>query len=326
MIFESKRKVVIFLFYEFVKFVIYSGVIVLISKYILVRTLRNLAENLNLKPKMVGDIAGYATSVPELLTISASSIRGLTSASIYNILSSNIINLVQYIGSILLNKNRKAFENKAIKIDIILVLLTIAIPLLLMWLNIELNIKIVPIFVLLYILFIYINSNVHKLYLSLQDRELEKKIQKEGEREAGNTRKTLLYVVILIVTGILLFVVGDLLGETLENLASLFNVSETIIGVLLGFATSIPELITFFEAQKHYKNQNSDDILGVVEATNNLLTSNILNLFVIQTIGILIYVIVNWLWIGKIWEIKKWHGDLIIEYSYKEMARDCYFF
>lgn len=283
----------IFLFYEFVKFVIYTGVIVLISKYILVRTLRNLAENLNLKPKMVGDIAGYATSVPELLTISASSIRGLTSASIYNILSSNIINLVQYIGSILLNKNRKAFENKAIKIDIILVLLTIAIPLLLMWLNIELNIKIVPIFVLLYILFIYINSNVHKLYLSLQDRELEKKIQKEGEREAGNTRKTLLYVVILIVTGILLFVVGDLLGETLENLASLFNVSETIIGVLLGFATSIPELITFFEAQKHYKNQNSDDILGVVEATNNLLTSNILNLFVIQTIGILIYVIVN---------------------------------
>ena len=75
----------IFLFYEFVKFVIYSGVIVLISKYILVRTLRNLAENLNLKPKTVGDIAGYATSVPELLTISASSIRGLTSASIYNI-------------------------------------------------------------------------------------------------------------------------------------------------------------------------------------------------------------------------------------------------
>lgn len=314
------------MFYEFVKFVIYTGVIVLISKYILVRTLRNLAENLNLKPKMVGDIAGYATSVPELLTISASSIRGLTSASIYNILSSNIINLVQYIGSILLNKNRKAFENKAIKIDIILVLLTIAIPLLLMWLNIELNIKIVPIFVLLYILFIYINSNVHKLYLSLQDRELEKKIQKEGEKEAGNTRKTLLYVVILIVTGILLFVVGDLLGETLENLASLFNVSETIIGILLGFATSIPELITFFEAQKHYKNQSSDDILGVVEATNNLLTSNILNLFVIQTIGILIYIIVNWLWIGKIWEIKKWHGDLIIEYSYKEMARDCYFF
>ena len=280
------------MFYEFVKFIIYSGLIVLISKYILVRTLRNLAENLKLKPKTVGDIAGYATSVPELLTISASSLRGLTGASMYNILSSNVINLIQYLGSIILNKNRKAFENKAIKIDIIMVLLTIAIPLLLMWLDVELNIKIVPIFVLLYILFIYINSNTHKLYLSKQDKELEKKIENEEIQEGGNTRKTLLYVAILIITGILLFVVGDLLGETLENLANLFNVSQTIIGILLGFTTSIPELITFFEAQKHYKNQKQeDDILGVVEATNNLLTSNILNLFVIQTIGILIYMI-----------------------------------
>ena len=150
----------------------------------------------------------------------------------------------------------------------------------------------VPIFVLLYILFIYINSNTHKLYLSKQDKELEKKIENEEIQEGGNTRKTLLYVAILIITGILLFVVGDLLGETLENLANLFNVSQTIIGILLGFTTSIPELITFFEAQKHYKNQKQeDDILGVVEATNNLLTSNILNLFVIQTIGILIYMI-----------------------------------
>ena len=55
----------------------------------------------------------------------------------------------------------------------------------------------------------------------------------------------------------------------------------------LGFITSIPELMTFFESQKHYKKED-DDMLGVVEATNNLLTSNILNLFAIQTIGILI--------------------------------------
>ena len=41
------------------------------------------------------------------------------------------------------------------------------------------------------------------------------------------------------------------------------------------------------ESQKHYKKED-DDMLGVVEATNNLLTSNILNLFAIQTIGILI--------------------------------------
>ena len=79
---------------EFIKFIIYSGLIVLISKNILVSTLRKLAENLNLKPKTVGDIAGYATSMPELLTIGASSFNGLVSASVVNVLSSNIIKLM----------------------------------------------------------------------------------------------------------------------------------------------------------------------------------------------------------------------------------------
>jgi len=66
------------LFIEIIKFLFYSGLIVLVSKYILVGTLRKLAENLNLKARTVGDVAGVATSVPELLTIVTSSIRGLT--------------------------------------------------------------------------------------------------------------------------------------------------------------------------------------------------------------------------------------------------------
>ena len=45
--------------------------------------------------------------------------------------------------------------------------------------------------------------------------------------------------------------------------------------------------MTFFESQKHHKKEK-DSMLGVVEATNNLLTSNMSNLFVIQTIGIII--------------------------------------
>lgn len=63
---------------EITEFIIYSGVIVLISKYILVKTLRKLAENLNLKSKTVGNIAGYATSMPELLTVCVSSINRIS--------------------------------------------------------------------------------------------------------------------------------------------------------------------------------------------------------------------------------------------------------
>lgn len=280
------------MFFEIVRFVLYAGLIVLIAKYILVVTLRKLAENLNLKPKTVGDIAGYATSVPELLTISISSMNGLISTSIFNIVSSNIINFIQYMASILFHKNRKAFENKAIKIDLIMVIITIMIPIFLVWKKIEIQIGIVPIFLLLYALSQFINHNVHKLYLQKEDIQLMKKIEEEGKNEKGNTRKTVIYIFTLIVTGILLYVIGELLGETLDELCNQFKISQTIIGILLGFITSIPELITFFEAQKHYKAQKEDEVLGVVEATNNLLTSNVLNLFIIQSIGILIYYLI----------------------------------
>ena len=280
------------MFVEIIKFIFYSSLIVLISKYILVTTLRKLAESLNLKAKTVGDIAGYATSVPELLTITTSSLRGLTGASIYNILSSNVINLIQYLGAIILNKNTEKLRNRAIKVDLVLVIITIIIPIILLKFDVELKLWIVPIFVILYALFIFLNNNVHKLYLQKEDEEIEAEIEQEKRWEKGNKAKTVKYFIYLFLTGILLFIIGELLGNTLENLCNLFNVSELIIGILLGFMTSLPELITFIEAQRHHK-KSDDDMLGVVEATNNLLTSNILNLFAIQTIGILIIIIIK---------------------------------
>ena len=273
---------------EIIQFIIYAGLIVLISKNILVKTLRNLAENLNLKPKVVGDIAGVATSVPELLTISISSFNGLINASIYNVLSSNIINLIQYLGAIFLNKNQKILKNKAIIVDIILVLITILIPLGLVCFNSNFNIMMIPIFILLYLGMKKINSNAHKLYLKDEDKKIKEMENEIQINEKNNGRKAIKNVVILVITGILLFFIGNLLGDTLESLCNKFNVPELLIGIVLGFATSLPELITFFEAQKHHKNMDNN-IYGVIESTNNLLMSNVLNLFIIQSIGISIF-------------------------------------
>ena len=290
---------------EIVQFVVYSGLIVLISKYILVRALRSLAEKLNLKPKTVGDIAGVATSVPELLTIGVASIKGLLGASIYNVLSSNIINLIQYAGAIALNKNQKALKNKAIKADIILVIITIILPLLFSSIKSEFQLAMVPLLIFLYIGCKKINNDTHKLYLNEEEINKENtKISTEADTEENinfgkninikkganlvNKPKILKDIVILIITGVLLFFIGDLLGDTLDTLCRMFNVPEVVIGIVLGFVTSIPELITFFEAQRHHKN-SQNDMLGVIEATNNLLMSNMMNLFVIQSIGIILF-------------------------------------
>lgn len=282
------------LLWEIVQFVFYSGLIVLISKYILVKALRSIAKNLSLKPKTVGDIAGVATSVPELLTIGAASINGLVGASIYNVLSSNIINLIQYAGAIALNKNQKALKNRAIKADIILVVITIILPLLFSSIKSEFQLAMVPVLIILYLGCKKINNDAHKLYLDEEEENVE---QDTNTRKSENVKlrknsskkwQILKDIVILIVTGVLLFVIGDLLGDTLDILCRRFNVPEVVIGIVLGFVTSIPELITFFEAQRHHKD-SQNDMLGVIEATNNLLMSNMMNLFVIQSIGIILF-------------------------------------
>ena len=81
-----------------------------------------------------------------------------------------------------------------------------------------------------------------------------------------------------------MFLIGNILSNSLEILCNKFNVSQFIIGVLLGIVTSVPEFITFFEAQRNYKEKEE----GVIEATNNLLSSNMINLFIIQSIVIFI--------------------------------------
>ena len=276
--------------FEFLKFIIYSGLIVLISKFVLVTTLRKLAESMQLKSKTVGNIAGIATSIPELLTVTISSANGLFSATIFNVLSSNIINFIQYIFAILSNKNTKSIKNKAIIIDILLVITTIIIPSLIVILKIDINILSIPIFLILYILFIVINNKSHKKYLKKEDEEIEKNLNYIEKKK--NRKEIMIYIAIILIVGLLLYIIGEMLGKVLENLSNVFNISQMIIGILLGFITSIPELITFFESQKHHKNKEND-ILGVIEATNNLLSSNTLNLFIIQSIGVLIYMLMS---------------------------------
>lgn len=286
------------LFWELIKFIVLSLGIVAISKYLLVPVLRRISQLLNLGPKASGNITGFATSVPELLTVVFSASAGLMSTSIYNILSSNVINFIQYIFSIYLNRNQKFLNNIAIRIDLILVATTIAIPAGLQIFNISLNPSIVILFIVLLALFYYINYNVHKLYLEKEDKEILEEIieeEKEELRFKKSSNKTIiLYWIYLLLIVIGLYIVGKWLSTVLTDLSNIFRFPEIVLGILLGAITSIPELITFIESQRKEKVKASEeaDKLGVIEATNNLLTSNILNLFAIQSIGILIY----WIW------------------------------
>ena len=273
---------------EIGKFFLYAIFIVIVSKVILVKSLRKLAENLQLKSRVIGNIAGVATSIPELLTVTVSSFRGLTETSLYNIISSNVINFIQYSISLIVNKNYHLIRNKGILIQIFLVILTIIFPIILLKVENVFHIMIVFILIVIYLIFYWISKKIHEKYLNYEEIKMEK-VKKE---EIGNhkNKQSYIYIGYILIAGILLYFIGDALGNVLENLAEHFRIAEWILGSLLGMITSIPELVTFFEAQKHYIKNKDEVLLGVIEATNNLLTSNMLNLFIIQAIGICIYI------------------------------------
>ena len=141
------------LFFEIVKLIVELLIIILVSKNLLVPIIRKLGEKLKLKPHTIGNIAGIATSIPEFLTVTFSAVNGMLDTGIFNILSSNISNTIQYTISILLNKNVNLLKNRVIKINMILVLLTIIIPIIVWKLQIMDNIIIVPIFIILFYIF-----------------------------------------------------------------------------------------------------------------------------------------------------------------------------
>lgn len=270
---------------EFFKLLIQVLLIVLVSKYLLISLLRALSKTLSLNAKITGNITGIATSIPELLTVSFSALSGLANASAFNILSSNIINTLQYFTSITLNKNVRILKKKNILIDLILVGITIIIPIIIILLGKENDIWIAPVFILLFFVFSKISKINHKNH-----SENVKGTKSENKENRKNKKIVMvtLQIVGLLAVGLLLFIIGNMLSSTLENLCNIFGISQGLIGVILGFMTSMPELITFFESQKHHKKTKNEEA-GVVEATSNLLTSNMMNLFIIQTIGIAIY-------------------------------------
>ncbi len=274
-----------------VEFIIYSILIVFVTKNFLIKVIRQLASALDLESKTVGDISGVATSMPEIISVFFTSLQGMFATGIYNILSSNVINFIQYTISIFKNKNQQLLQNDALKADIIMVIITILIPSLIIILNIEMNIAFVPIFIMLFILFYMINRNTHKLYLPQIKTEEMKEIEKQKKWIKGKKKIIIKDIIYLIIIGIILFSIGELLGNVVRRLSAIFYIPESIIGITLGIITSLPELITFIESQRTSGTENNK-VSGVIEATNNLLTSNIINLFVVLTIGIVVTVLI----------------------------------
>lgn len=275
---------------EFIRFFSLTVFIVIISKYFLANYIRKLAYTADLNSTTIGQISGIATSVPELLSVIFASSIGMIDTSFFNIFSSNVINVFLFIFSTLMAKNFVFLKNKIFIFDYIIIAFTTTLPLILIFTKIYTYSIIVPAFFILFLLFLRIKQVVYNNALATEETTFEKRVKLSLNKKR---KRILWYSFVLLISCILLFFLGNSLSKSLETLFLKFNIPEILLGFLLGVFTSIPELITFLSAQKHYKLTNEKRLHGVVESLNNLTMSNIMNLFFIQAIGILIYIISN---------------------------------
>ncbi|MBE9535417.1 MAG: hypothetical protein IMF03_10460, partial [Proteobacteria bacterium] len=78
-----------------------AGAIILFVKFGLLKGIDNIASAMKWNAKTRGQATGYATSVPELVCLVSTGLAGVWEAGLWNVASSNIINVTLMLLAVL---------------------------------------------------------------------------------------------------------------------------------------------------------------------------------------------------------------------------------
>ena len=259
-----------------------SIVIVLITvQKGLCRGIDNLALALNWSPKTRGQVTGFATSIPEFAALISTALNGVWAAGLWNIASSNIINVVLLITAVCWYRQYRDLWNKHFIDEMLFAGMAVAFPLLLMYFSMDQSPYTVPILLFFYLVY------------RLSDRVFNRAHTEpdvEGE-DAGSAKLGLLYIIGSIA---IICVAGNFLGTSAEAIVNKMEIYGIFVGGLLGFVTSLPERTTFFKVYSAAKKKGAlggtDDTQEVLD---NLTGSNMSNVGIIYPIALLIFLFVT---------------------------------
>jgi len=201
----------------------------------LVEGASSIALNLGVSKLIVGlSVVAFGTSVPELVASLVSVINGHPSVSISNVVGSNIANiaLCLALAALFMSINIK---EQTIKAEMpFMILSTIVFTVLLIRDNLFIlkwNDGIV--FLSLMIIFIY--------YLVSNAKDV---IEEEFEKEIKGKHKTSVSIFLVIIGIFAVSFGGELTIRNVVEIARLFNLSETLVGLtIVAIGTSLPELV-----------------------------------------------------------------------------------
>jgi Ca2+/Na+ antiporter len=254
------------------------GIIVL-ARFALYEPAQKLARLANFSKASTGQMLGYLTSAPELVATIFVAATGLFTVVSANILGSNIVNVILATVAALWFKQLHRIAGKEFRFEQAIVLGSLIIPVLLLvtrqdsalWSGIALAAG--------YIAYLRVMRKRHQAGGPVEAEDAEA-VWENGKPNVA------VQVGILVLGLVGLYVLGDILGNSVYELGVAFAVPAAVLGGLTALATSLPELTTFFSSYAAHRRSGTD---GNDEVVHNLMASNVVNLLLVQAVGVFVF-------------------------------------
>ena len=262
--------------------VLSAAAIVVAVRFLLVPGIGRIGAALKFSAKVRGQMIGYATSVPEFTVLVAGALNGVFSAGMWNIASSNIINLALFILTVFAFRQQLDLKNKGFADEMVFGALSILIPLLMFAAGVGVGYATAGGLIGFFIIY----------------KVMDKRLNKAGKpailppgAENGTVRSG--GGMLVVGVAVILFA-GRFLGDSAGALITQLNMPAWAVGWILGLVTSVCELASFIEIYRIHKPKDSPShIKDTQEALDALVASNIANLGLILPLGMIIYLMIK---------------------------------
>lgn len=271
-----------------IEFLILIALIIAAAKFLLYQPAKAIATRLQFNERKAGQLLGYLTSAPELVATLAVAATGLMATVAYNILSSNVINVFLAILAALFFRRTKDLLSRRFLREHLLILASIAIPIAVLATGQVESWWLIPVFLVGYLGYLAIIRSISAD--SPLPTEYGEPPKVERVYRLGLRAFLVLNIAIIALALAVLYFLGTALGDNVYELGTTFGVPEIVLGFVIGIATSLPEATTFVSSYAWHKANSSER--ASEEVTHNVLASNASNLLLIQTAGLIIFLLI----------------------------------
>ena len=241
-----------------------------------------LAKTFKWRKDTVGKILGYVTSTPEFVTTIYLASAGFYLSALYNIISSNIVNML-LVASVLLAVFKKISKDFVKTIPYFTLGLTLILPTVLVVFTNHVNYLgyVATGLIVFYLLYLFYTKKKKHDTLAPVEYNPIVKIKPNINHIISRT----VVALTLLAVGVTVIVIsGEMFTVSSQILITQYGAPELMIGAITGIATSLPELTTFYLSAKLNKAKPE---LAYEEITHNLLASNAANIYLGYTAALL---------------------------------------